>query len=138
MREQWSGKPRGDMLPVHVPVIIPCPFRGLKDQRGPWDPSCDRPGAVRSLLTPVASSGEDNIGAFLQGRTAFPGARRKAPALQRAPQGDGGASGLMSLEERRPQLPVIFPISRPWAVRQVGCLVDPSFYRACAPHHNGV
>src|SRR6266516_1079384 len=133
------------MLPVHVPVIIPWPCRGLKDQRGPWDPSCDRHGmdknptwplargcvdprpifgkipgkrpgmvlgheglievhfrplqaasgvAVRSFLTQVASSGEDNIVAFFQGRTSFSGALRQAPSLQRAPQGYGGISAL--------------------------------------------
>ena len=61
--------------------------------------------AVRSVLTQVASSGEDNIVAFLQGRTSFSGALRQAPSLQRAPQGDGGDIGLMSLDEILPQLP---------------------------------
>src|SRR6266568_3939674 len=61
--------------------------------------------AVRSFLTQVASSCEDNIVAFFQGRTSFPGAIRKAPSLQRAPQGYGRDIGLMSLEEILPQLP---------------------------------
>src|SRR6266567_6028260 len=61
--------------------------------------------AVRSFLTQVASSCEDNIVAFFQGRTSFPGAIRKAPSLQRAPQGYGRDIGLMSLDEILPQLP---------------------------------
>ena len=44
MREQWLGKPRGAILPVHLPVIISCPFRSLKDQLGPLDPACRRHG----------------------------------------------------------------------------------------------
>jgi hypothetical protein len=162
-REPWLGKPRGDMLPVHGPVLIPWPFRGLTDQRGPWDPAGDRHGldptqtwplarwcvdprpicfkipgtrpgmvrvhagliagpcrplpaalggAVRSGLTQGASSGEDNIGAFVQGRTSSAGARRNAPSLQRAPQGDGGDSGLRSLDERGPQLPHTDTVAR--------------------------
>src|SRR3989475_235705 len=163
MREQLLGKPRGAILPVPLPGIIPCPFRGLKDPRGPWDPSCDRHGmdknptwplargcgdprpiffkipgklpcmvlvhaglseghfrplqaaiggAVRSFLTQVASSCEDNLVAFLQGRTSVPGARRKAPSLQRAPQGHGRDSGLMGLEEILPKFPHTDPLAR--------------------------
>src|SRR5215510_11850768 len=54
MREQLLGKPRGEILPVHVPVIIPCPFRGLTDQLGPWDPSCDRHGMDNNQTWPLA------------------------------------------------------------------------------------
>ena len=136
---------------MHLPVIIPCPFRGLKDQLGPWDPSCDRHGmdknqpwplargcvdpwpiffklpgklpcmvlvhaglseghfrplqaaiggAVRSFLPQGAASCEDHIRAFFQGRTAVPGAIRKAPSLQRPPQWHGRDSGRMGLLTR--------------------------------------
>jgi len=61
--------------------------------------------AVGSFLTQVASSCEDNIVAFFQGLTSFPGAIRKAPSLQRAPQGYGWDSGLRSLDEILPKLP---------------------------------
>src|SRR5712692_1840064 len=54
MREQLIGKPRGEILPVHLPVIIPCPFRGLKDQLGPLDPSCDRHGMDNNQTWPLA------------------------------------------------------------------------------------
>src|SRR4030095_358231 len=54
MRKQLIGKPRGEILPVHLPVIIPCPFRGLKDQLGPWDPSCDRHGMDKNQTWPLA------------------------------------------------------------------------------------
>ena len=162
-REPGLGTPRGAMRPVPVPVLLPCPCRGLKDQRGPWAPSCDRHGmdhpppwplasgggdprplfckipgtrpcmvllhagrsaghcrplqaaiggAGGSLLTQGASSCEDNRVAFFQGRTALPGARRKAPSRQRAPQGHGRARGLMGLDERRPQLPHTDPLAR--------------------------
>jgi hypothetical protein len=61
--------------------------------------------AVRSFLTQVASSCEDNIVAFFQGLTSFPGAIRKAPSLQRPPQGHGRDSGIMRLDEILPQFP---------------------------------
>src|ERR1700694_1433293 len=61
--------------------------------------------AVGSLLTQVASSCEDNILAFFQGRTSLPGAIRKAPSLQRPPQRYGRDLGMMGLEERLPKLP---------------------------------
>src|SRR5437660_103127 len=69
-------------------------------------------GAGGSLLTQGASSCEDNRVAFFQGRTALPGARRKAPSRQRAPQGHGRARGLMGLDERRSQLPHTDPLAR--------------------------
>src|SRR5207237_755471 len=145
-REPGLGTPRGAMRPVPVPVLLPCPCRGLKDQRGPWAPSCDRHGmdhpppwplasgggdprplfckipgtrpcmvllhagrsaghcrplqaaiggAGGSLLAQGASSCEANRVAFFQGRTALPGARRKAPSRQRAPQWLGRARGPM-------------------------------------------
>src|SRR4030095_14226122 len=53
----------------------------------------------------VASSGEDNILAFFQGRTPLPGAIRKAPALQRPPQRHGRDIGVMGLDEIMPELP---------------------------------
>jgi hypothetical protein len=62
-------------------------------------------GAVGSFLTQVASSCEDNIISFLQGRTPRPGARRKAPSLQRPPQRHGRNIGVMGLDERRPEFP---------------------------------
>src|SRR5215813_10154597 len=65
MREQLLGKPRGEILPVHVPVIIPCPFRGLKDQRGPWDPSCDRHGMDNNQTWPLARGFVDPRPIFL-------------------------------------------------------------------------
>src|SRR6266704_5647213 len=61
-------------------------------------------GAVRSFLTQVASSCKDNIISLFQGRTSFPGAIRKAPSLQRPPQGHGRDSGLMGLDEILPKL----------------------------------
>jgi hypothetical protein len=69
-------------------------------------------GAVRSFLPPVASSCEDNLVAFFQGRTSFPGAIRKAPSLQRAPQGHGRDIGLMGLDEILPQLPHTATVAR--------------------------
>src|SRR5882672_11481334 len=60
--------------------------------------------AVRSFLTQVASSCEDNILSFFQGRTSFPGALRKAPSLQRPPQRHGRESGIMGLDEILPPL----------------------------------
>jgi hypothetical protein len=162
MREHLLGTPRGAMLPVHVPVLIPCPLRGLKDHRGPWDPSCDRQGrdhhqpwplarwcvdprplccklpwqrtgmvlvhaglseghfrplqaaiggAVRSCLTQGASSCQDTILAFLQGRTPFPRAMRHAPSRQRPPQRPRRESDMRGLDEIRPQ----FPHTDTWA-----------------------
>src|SRR4029434_9516395 len=35
-------------------MIIPCPFRGLKDQLGPWDPSCTRHGMDNNQTRPLA------------------------------------------------------------------------------------
>src|SRR5258705_12394805 len=61
--------------------------------------------AFRSFLPQVTSSCEDNIISFFQGRTSFPGAIRKAPSLQRPPQGHGRDIGLMGLEEILPQFP---------------------------------
>src|SRR5712691_2513653 len=61
--------------------------------------------AVGSFLTQVASSCKDNILAFFQSRTSLPGARRKAPALQRPPQGHGWDSGMMGLDEILPEFP---------------------------------
>jgi hypothetical protein len=162
MREHWLGKPRGERLPVHVPVIIPGPCRGLQAQLGPWDPACDRHGmdhqqtwplarwfvapgplffqipgklpcmvlvhegvsegncrplqaaiggAMRSFLPQVASSCEDNILAFFQGRTSLPGAIRQAPALQCPPQRHGRESGRRGLDEILPQLPPTDPLA---------------------------
>ena len=59
--------------------------------------------AVGSFLTQVASACEDNILSFFQGSTSLPGAIRKAPALQRPPQGHGRNSGMMGLNEILPQ-----------------------------------
>src|SRR4029450_6826241 len=61
--------------------------------------------AVGSFLTQVASSCEDNIIAFFQGRTALPGAIRKAPSLQRPPQCHRRDIGIMGLDEILPKLP---------------------------------
>ena len=61
--------------------------------------------AVRSFLTQVASSCEDNILSFFQGRTAFPGAIRQAPSLQRPPQRHGRDIGMMGLDEILPKFP---------------------------------
>jgi hypothetical protein len=68
--------------------------------------------AVRSFLTQGASSCKDNILAFLQSRTSFPGAIRKAPSLQRPPQRHGRERGLMGLEEILPQLPHTATLAR--------------------------
>ena len=54
MREPWRGKPRRAMLPVHVPVIIPGPVRGLQAPCGPWEPSCDRHGLDNAQPWPLA------------------------------------------------------------------------------------
>src|SRR5713101_1834364 len=68
--------------------------------------------AVRSFLTQVASSCEDNIISFFQGRTAFPGAIRKAPSLQRPPQRHGRDSGIMGLDEILPKVPHTDTVAR--------------------------
>jgi hypothetical protein len=54
MREQWLGKPRGEMLPVHLPVIISCPLRSLQDPLGLWDPACRRQGLDKHQTWPLA------------------------------------------------------------------------------------
>src|SRR5207302_341351 len=58
-REPGLGTPRGAMRPVPVPVLLPCPCRGLKDQRGPWAPSCDRHGMDHPPPWPLASGWGD-------------------------------------------------------------------------------
>src|SRR6266571_9412917 len=68
--------------------------------------------AVRSFLPQGASSCEDNILAFFQGRTSVPGAIRKAPSLQRPPQCHGRDSGMMGLDEIRPKCPHTDPLAR--------------------------
>ena len=69
-------------------------------------------GAVRSFLTQVASSCEDNILAFFQGRTSFPGAIRQAPSLQRPSQRHGRESGMMGLNEILPKFPHTDTVAR--------------------------
>src|SRR5262245_11172033 len=68
-------------------------------------------GAIRSFLTQVASSCEDNIISFFQGRTAFPGARRKTPSLQCPPQRHGRDIGIMGLDEILPKFPHTDPLA---------------------------
>ena len=54
MREQLLSKPRGEILPVHLPMIISCPFRSLKDQLGPWNPACRCHGMDNNQTWPLA------------------------------------------------------------------------------------
>src|SRR5215813_2088007 len=67
--------------------------------------------AIRSFLTQVASSCEDNIISFFQGRTSFPGAIRKAPSLQCPPQRHGRDIGIMGLDEILPKFPHTDPLA---------------------------
>jgi hypothetical protein len=53
-RAPWIGTPRGAMLPGPWPVISPWPLRGRKAPRGPWDPSCARPGMDTQPTWPLA------------------------------------------------------------------------------------
>jgi hypothetical protein len=67
--------------------------------------------AISSFLTQVASSCKDNIIAFFQGRTSFPGAIRKAPSLQCPSQRHGRDIGIMGLDEILPQFPHTDPLA---------------------------
>jgi hypothetical protein len=62
------------MLPVHLPVIIPCPFRGLKDPRCPLDPSGDRHGMDNQQPWPLARW-------FVDPRPIFFKVPRKLPCM---------------------------------------------------------
>src|SRR5713101_5577040 len=87
--------------------------------------------AVRSFLTQVASSCEDNIISFFQGQTSFPGAIRKAPSLQRPPQRHGRESSIMGLDEILPKFPHTDTLAReilgPYTAIPANSLASSSF-----------